>query len=405
MGADAATGELTGDERAASLSRAVKQEALRLGFDLVGIAPAVTPTGFTDFRDWLQKGYGGEMEYLARREAAYAHPSHVMPTVRSVVMLAANYRNAEPNPPGPLDGRVSRYAWNDGDYHAVLRQRLATLAEFLHAQCPGCRTRSVVDTAPMLERDFARAAGLGWFGKNTMLINKRQGSWLFLAGLLTDVALEPDAPHETSHCGTCTRCLEACPTQAFPEPYVLDARKCIAYLTIELGGPVPNELREGVGEWLFGCDICQDVCPWNNKAPVKDDPPFRPRADLNPAALLPFLEMDDEEFADRFSKTALARPGRNGMARNAATVLGNQRAERAVPALCRSLSDGDPVVRGAAAWALGAIGGAQSTLALKGRHEVEDNPAVRSEIEQALSRQPERHGAYECGTDSLEPRP
>ena len=234
----------------------------------------------------------------------------------------------------------------------------------------------MVDTAPLLERDFARAAGLGWFGKNTMLINKRQGSWLFLAGLLTDVELEPDAPHETSHCGTCTRCLEACPTQAFPEPYVLDARKCIAYLTIELDGPIPAALREGVGEWLFGCDICQDVCPWNKKSPVKNDAAFRPRADLNPADLISLLDLDEEAFARQFGPTALARPGRAGVLRNAAIVLGNQRDERAVPALCRSLGDADPVVRGAAAWALGQIGGAQPLEALKSRLGVEDNATV-----------------------------
>jgi epoxyqueuosine reductase len=385
MGADATTGELTADDRAASLAGAVKQEALRLGFDLVGITPAVSPTGFTDFRDWLQKGYGGEMSYLSRREEAYSHPSHVMPAVRSIIMLASNYRNEDPAPAGPLEGRVSRYAWNDGDYHTVLRERLASLADFLHRQCPGCRTRSVVDTAPLLERDFARAAGLGWFGKNTMLINKRQGSWLFLAGLLTDVELEPDAPHQTAHCGTCTRCLDACPTQAFPEPYVLDARKCIAYLTIELDGSIPTELRDGIGEWVFGCDICQDVCPWNNKAPVKDDACFRPRSDLDPAELVPFLQIDEAEFKERYGKTALARTGRSGMARNAAIVLGNRRDERAVPALGQSLSDADPVVRGAAAWALGAIGGAQSTEVLKSRIAVDESPTVQEEIGQALN--------------------
>ena len=206
----------------------------------MGIAPAVAPATLNGFHEWLEKGFAGEMGYLSRREEAYSHPKHVFPAVRSVVMLAANYRTAEPAPPAPLTGRVSRYAWNEGDYHKLIRERLAKLADFFTRSDPGCRTRSVIDTAPLLERDFARAAGLGWFGKNTMLINKRQGSWLFLAGLLTDVELEPDAPHETSHCGTCTRCLEACPTQAFPEPYVLDARKCIAYLTIELDGPIPG---------------------------------------------------------------------------------------------------------------------------------------------------------------------
>jgi epoxyqueuosine reductase len=390
MGADATAGGMNDRTDAATFAAAVKQEALRIGFDLVGIVPAAAPATLTEFHDWLRKGFDGEMGYLSRREEAYAHPRHVLPAVRSVVMLAVNYRTAEPAPPAPGNGRVSRYAWNDGDYHGLIRERLAKLADFLHQKRPGCHTRGVVDTAPLLERDFARSAGLGWFGKNTLLINKRQGSWLFLAGLLTDVDLEPDAPHETAHCGTCTRCLEACPTQAFPAPYVLDARKCIAYLTIELDGPIPVDLREGVGEWLFGCDICQDVCPWNKKSPVKNDAAFRPRADLNPADLILLLDLDDEAFARRFGATALARPGRAGVLRNAAIVLGNQRDEPAVPALCRSLGDVDPVVRGAAAWALGQIGGAQPLAALKSRLGVEDNATVVSEIEQALTVCPTR---------------
>jgi epoxyqueuosine reductase len=385
MGADATAGGVSDRQAAAALATAVKHEALRIGFDLAGIVPAAAPATLSAFHEWLRQGFDGEMGYLSRREEAYAHPRHVMPAVRSVVMLAVNYRTAEPSLPAALTGRVSRYAWNDGDYHALIRQRLAKLADFLHQQRPGCHTRAVVDTAPLLEREFARSAGLGWFGKNTLLINKRQGSWLFLAGLLTDVDLEPDAPHETAHCGTCTRCLEACPTQAFPEPYVLDARKCIAYLTIELDGPIPAALREGVGEWLFGCDICQDVCPWNNKSPVKNDSAFRPRTDLNPADLIALLSLDEEAFARRFGQTALSRPGRAGVLRNAVLVLGNQRAEPAVPDLCRSLGDVDPVVRGAAAWALGQIGGEQPLEALKSRLGVEDNATVLTEIKQALT--------------------
>jgi epoxyqueuosine reductase len=390
MVADAAAGGVSEREAAAALSTAVKAEALRIGFDLVGIVSAVAPATFADFQEWLRQGFAGEMKYLGRREEAYAHPRHVMPAVRSVIMLAANYRTADPAPPEVLTGRVSRYAWNDGDYHTLLRERLEKLADYLHRERPGCRTRAVVDTAPLLERDFARAAGLGWFGKNTMLINKRQGSWLFLSGLLTDLEMEPDAPHETSHCGTCTRCLEACPTDAFPEPYVLDARKCISYLTIELKGPIPAELRDGVGDWLFGCDICQDVCPWNKKAPRKNDVAFRPRTDLNPANLISLLELDEMAFERTFGQSALSRPGRAGILRNAAIVLGNQQDERAVPALDRALSDEEAVVRGAAAWALGKIGGPRAQTALKSRLAVEDNATVSPEIEQALAQCPRK---------------
>jgi epoxyqueuosine reductase len=370
---------------ATSLRDAVKAEALRIGFDLVGIAPATNPVGLENFHDWLRQGYDGEMAWLSRRQEAYEHPRYVLAGVRSVIMLALNYRTDDPAPPRPGTGRVSRYAWSDADYHAIARERLALLADFLHKHAPGCRTRSVIDSAPMLERDFARAAGLGWFGKNTMLINKRQGSWIFLAGLLTDLELEPDAPHETAHCGTCTRCLDACPTEAFPQPYVLDSRKCIAYLTIELKGPIPVELRSGIGDWLFGCDICQDVCPWNHKSPRKNDPAFVPRGDMNPADLCRLLGLDEVGFRAAFGESALSRPGRAGLLRNAAIVLGNQRDSATVPALERALGDSEPVVRGAAAWALGQIGDTFALAALKSQLCVEDNATVRAEIERALA--------------------
>jgi epoxyqueuosine reductase len=401
MGTDAAAGGLTVAEanpgpaardEPIALARAVKEEARRVGFDLAGVAAAGAPWGLDEFQQWLRRGYDGEMTYLARRAEAYADPDHVLSGVRSVVMLAAVYRTSDPAPAGAQAGRVSRYAWMDDDYHATLRARLARLADFLHAQRPGCRTRGVVDTAPLLERDFARRAGLGWFGKNTMLINKRQGSWFFLAALLTDAILEPDAPHETSHCGTCTRCLDACPTQAFPEPYVLDARRCLSYLTIELGGPIPEPLRAGIGEWVFGCDICQDVCPWNRSSQRQQerqpDPAFEPRADLNPLDLVELLGIDEQGFRERFGHTALARPGRAGLLRNAAVVLGNRREAQALPALARALCDVEPLVRGAAAWALGQIGGADASAALTARRDEEADPDVLSEIDQALQSAP-----------------
>jgi epoxyqueuosine reductase len=387
MGPHAATSGVSEPPKATatSLREIVKAEALRIGFDLVGITPAAVPRGLESFHDWLRQGYDGEMAWLSRRDAAYEHPRHVLAGVRSVIMLALNYRTDDPAPPCPGTGRVSRYAWSDADYHAVARERLALLADFLLTHAPGCRTRAVIDSAPMLERDFARAAGLGWFGKNTMLINKRQGSWIFLAGLLTDLELEPDAPHETAHCGTCTRCLDACPTEAFPRPYVLDSRKCIAYLTIELKGPIPTQLRSGVGDWLFGCDICQDVCPWNHKSPRKDDPAFVPRGDLNRADLGRLLDLDEEGFRAAFGESALARPGRAGLLRNAAIALGNQRDPAALSALVRALRDSEPMVRGAAAWALGQIGGATAIEALKSQLCVEDNATVRAEIDDALA--------------------
>lgn len=336
------------------LSQAVKAAAQNVGFDLAGIAPAVTPPGFPRLQQWLQAGFAGQMSYLPRREAAYQHPRHVSASVRSIVMLAVNYKTAEPPPVlAPNHGRVARYAWGSGDYHDLLRVKLNRLADQLHLLHPGCTTRGVVDTAPLLERDFARLAGLGWFGKNTMLIHKKMGSWLLLAGLLTDLDLEPDLAHETSHCGTCTRCLEVCPTDAFVEPYVLDARKCISYLTIELKESIPTTLREGVGDWLFGCDLCQAVCPWNRKSPVTEALEFQPAPDLNPVNCLQILQMDRAAFESRFSKTPLERPDFDGLRRNAAIVLGNSGNQNALEVLEKvSLDLTAPTVREAALWAI-----------------------------------------------------
>jgi epoxyqueuosine reductase len=331
--------------RVVGLTSTLRTEARRLGFELVGIAPAVTPRGLHHFLDWLERGHAGQMHYLERREEAYEHPRHVLDGVRSVVMLGINYNTEAPsrrndhereeaspagaervtiNANAPLaPARVARYAQGRADYHDVIREKLRALARFLKREAPGCRARGIVDTAPLLERDFARLAGLGWFGKNTMLINKQLGSWFFLAALLTDVALEPDAPHTASHCGTCTRCLDACPTSAFVEPYVLDARRCISYLTIEHRGPIPDDLRAGMGDWLFGCDICQEVCPWNRKAPVSSEPAFAPRAELTGIDAASLLALTEIEFCRRFGDTALARPGREGLVRNAAIVTDN----------------------------------------------------------------------------------
>jgi epoxyqueuosine reductase len=221
-------------------------------------------------------------------------------------------------------------------------------------ESPGCVAFGVTDTAPLLERDFARRAGLGWVGKNTMLINKDRGSFFFLGALLTDLDLRADPPHESSHCGTCTACLDACPTGAFPEPGVLDARRCISYLTIELRSPVPEDLREGIGNWLFGCDVCQDVCPWNRHAapgpvPFPADPSL---ATLDPVEL---LSLSDAEFRRRFRGTSFFRARRSGLLRNAAIVLGNVGDERALPALEKAAADPDEVVRDAARWAIGRI--------------------------------------------------
>lgn len=347
------------------MSRAIREQAHALGFELVGIAPAVAPETLAHFETWLARGFAGEMAYMERRRDAYAHPEHVLPPVRSVVMLGMVYgfradvrardraALAHQAPSHPLRGRIAAYAQGTVDYHDLIRGRLKRLSDAIHSLAPGSRTRGVVDTAPLLERDFARLAGLGWFGKNTLLINKQKGSGLFLAALLTDLELETDARHDTSHCGSCTRCLDVCPTGALPEPYLLDATRCISYLTIELRDqPIPEELRQGVGEWMFGCDLCQTVCPWNHKAPLGSNPELQPDPALIGRSLKEWLQLTPEQFADQLNETPLSRPGRTGILRNACIVAGNLKAMEVVPELTRLAGDPDLLVREAALWAL-----------------------------------------------------
>jgi epoxyqueuosine reductase len=382
-----------------TLTESLKAESLRLGFDLAGICPAVSPAGLSRFHAWLAAGYAGEMHYLARRADAYSHPRHVMDGARSMVLLAMNYRTAAPTEPRLGQGRVSRYAWGL-DYHSVIHDRLRRLAEFLQQQSPGCSVRGVVDTAPLLEREFAALAGLGWIGKNTLLLNKQIGSWFFLAALLTDLEFDPDDPHAADHCGTCRACLDACPTGALVEPYILDSRRCISYLTIELRDAIPASLRPGVGDWLFGCDICQEVCPWNHHTWVarserRDgrglassgrEPPreFIPGINMNPIDLASLFSLDDDAFRKRFRHTPLWRPKRRGILRNAAIVLGNFPHDESLPALARGLHDPEPLIRGASAWALGRHRGLEAKNHLLARRAIEADHAIRAEIEAAL---------------------
>lgn len=368
----------------ANLTPAIKEAAAALGFTLAGVTPAVSPGGIDRFREWIAAGYAGEMKFLSDRVDAYAHPQSVLAGVRSLVLLAMPYRNEAPRTAATGQGRVSRYAWGTGDYHDIIHDRLKQLAAEVQSLAPGASVRGVVDTAPLLEREFAQLAGLGWIGKNTLLLNKQQGSWFFLAALLTDLELESDTPFTTDHCGTCRACLDACPTEAFVGPHVLDASRCISYLTIELRGPIPHHLRAGMGDWLFGCDVCQDVCPWNHKAPQSQEPAFVPQDDSNPLDLAALLAMDDDAFRQRFRRTPLWRSKRRGLVRNAAIVLGNQRDSRSIAALVRGLGDSEPLIRGACAWALGKIGGERAQAALTERLTLESDAYVREEITLAL---------------------
>jgi epoxyqueuosine reductase len=330
-----------------ALAAAVKDEARRLGFDAVAIGPAEPPAHGAAFERWLDDGCAGSMDYLERTRQDRLDPSRLLPGARAAVAVALSYNTPRESP--HAEGmRVARYA-GAADYHDVMRPRLQALARFIESTGgAGVKSRTAVDTSALLERDLAARAGLGWFGKNTNLLSPSLGSWFFIGIVLTTA--EPAFDEGVAdRCGTCTACLDACPTQAFTAPYVLDARRCIAYLTIEHRGPIDESLRPLVGEWGFGCDVCQDVCPWNRKATPATDPAFAPP---EVPAVEALLALDDAAFRERYRRTALWRARRSGLLRNAAIVAGNRRDATAAPALRSALSDDDPVVRDAAAWAL-----------------------------------------------------
>jgi epoxyqueuosine reductase len=313
-------------ESAARAQRSVrvKQRALELGFDAVGIAPLERNAHAAELDRWLAAGYAGTMAYLHRQAAARRDPGRIMPTARAAVVTLTNYFHGWPDAHAtPAPARVAQYA-RSGDYHDVLGRRLERLAGALAEIVPGTTTRCYVDAGPVPERELAQRAGLGWTGKNMMLIHPRIGSFTFIGVVLTDADLTPDLPFEADRCGSCHRCLDACPTAAFAGPRLLDARRCISYLTIEHREAFSDGERELVGNWLFGCDECQDVCPWNVKfAAATADPELAVRPELaapDPAA---FLACTPEAFGRRFGDTPLERPGSAGMRRNASAVLAN----------------------------------------------------------------------------------
>ncbi len=300
----------------ATLTDSVKALALELGFDLVAVGPADPPEHAQALRDWIEAGHAASMGYLERRLEERADPRRVLPGARSVVCVALNYYQGEPADPSWRP--VARYAWGR-DYHDVIGPRLDRLAAYLE-EAAGARSRGYVDTGPVLERDLAARAGLGWIGKNTMLLSPRLGSWFFIGLLLTTAELAHDRPLE-DRCGSCRACLDACPTGAFVAPYVLDARRCVSYLTIEHRGEIDTARRPGMAGWQFGCDACQDVCPWNRKAPLTRAAELQPLQPYPSAAAI--VAMDDEALRIRFKGTALLRAKPSGLRRNAAIYQDN----------------------------------------------------------------------------------
>ena len=370
------------------LTDQLKANAMRLGFALSGVTVAAQPARYSKLIDWLDAGYAGQMRYLDERREAYRHPSSVLDGCRTLLMLGFPYRTHEPTGSQLGLGRVARYAWNDRDYHDLIHDRLRELKAWLVGKVPDARVRGVVDTAPLLEREFAEAAGIGWVGKNTLLLNRRFGSYFFLAALLTDLELVHDAPLERGYCGTCRACLDACPTEAFPQPFVLDATRCISYLTIETKEEMPLEMTSEVGDWLFGCDICQEVCPWNRKAERASSSHMNPQDSLKQIDLPELLRMDDTTFRQRFRGTPFTRPKRAGMLRNAAVVLGNQQCEEAVPALIQLLSEAEPILRATAAEALLKIAVPQGVQAVQAAARIEPDDDLRERLLKLLEMVP-----------------
>ena len=332
------------------LKEKIKARSSELGFTLAGVTTPEPPQHYATFKTWLAQNHHGTMNYLAteKSQARRANPLEILPECKSILVLATPY-----SPPSPsrtqAEAKVASYAWGS-DYHDVLPARMKELVHFIEEQVGvPIKNRYYTDTGPILERDLAQRAGIGWIGKNTCLINPKQGSYFLLSEIFLDLALEPDPPFVTDHCGTCTRCITACPTQCILADRTIDARRCISYLTIELKEDIPTELRSLMGDWVFGCDVCQMVCPWNRFA-VEGDSAF---GDKNPSHSLPDeLTITPEEFNKRFKRTPVKRAKRRGYLRNVAVALGNTGNLHALPVLHQALEDPELLVREHAEWAI-----------------------------------------------------
>jgi epoxyqueuosine reductase len=367
------------------LREAITERATAVGFDKVGFAPARLPESDAPLQSWLERGYQGEMAWMARAPERRTDASRSLDGTLTLVCCGLSYYRGTPVDAPPGFGVISSYAQGE-DYHRVLGEKLKEVAAFIEARA-SVPTKTYVDTGPLLEKSYASAAGLGWLGKHSNLLSRQGSSWFFLGEILVPLSLAPSpapAP-ERNHCGTCTRCLSACPTGAIVEPYVVDSRLCISYLTIELRDFIPRHLRPLIGNRIYGCDDCQDVCPWNRFAVKSEVPAFLPREPLASMDLAGILRMSREEFLVATRGSAIRRAGYGGFLRNAAIALGNAGDPRGVPALVKALEHEEALVRGHAAWALGAIGDSRARAPLESRLADEREIRVREEIESALS--------------------
>jgi epoxyqueuosine reductase len=371
-----------------SLTARLKAEAGRLGFHHVGVTTPQPPASIGVYESWLAEGYHGEMTYLETERAhqCRADLRKILPECQSILVLGIHYfpENTQALEPGL--GKIAAYALNE-DYHETLAPRLAALVAFLEREVEReVPNRWYTDTGPILERELAQRAGLGWIGKNSMLIHPKAGSYFLLSEILLGIPLKPDAPFTADYCGSCTRCIDACPTACITPHRTLDVRRCLSYLTIEHKGSTPDALRSLQGNWVFGCDICQQVCPWNLRfAPPVSDPAFAPPPELLPLNLIRELSLSPAEFNRKFNHSPVKRAKRRGYLRNVAVALGNAKEQKAVKALAKTLlEEGEPLVRGHAAWALGQIGGEESRAALYQGLAQEKDTEVRREIEAQL---------------------
>ncbi len=348
-----------------TLSEAIKGKAKEIGFDLVGISPVDKFPETEVYKGWLEKGFAGNMQYMERSAEKREDIKKVFPSAKSVISCGLNYNTDYPYSISEMDksrGWISRYAWGD-DYHYVMEEKLKSLLEYIKKESRyEVEAKVYVDTGPVLDRVYAKYGGIGWFGKNTCILNQDIGSWFFIGEIVTNLELIYDEPLQ-DRCGSCTMCIDACPTGALLEPYVLDSRLCISYLTIELRDNIPVKLRDKIGNNIYGCDICQDVCPWNRKAEVTDKLSFGPRKGLYNPLLLSFLDLGEEEYRETFRKSPIKRAKRRGLVRNVLIAMGNSGNKGFLRHLEDKLKYTDPMIRTHAAWAIWKLAG-------KGAYEV-----------------------------------
>lgn len=366
------------------LQETVRDELILRGFTLVRFTEPPLGEAARRFQEWLARGFAGEMNYLSRRQSERLDPSRLLPELRSILVLGYPYDTGLENTEKAEEGNISRYAWGK-DYHQVLAGKLDSFLTWFQGVFSGAHCFRSVDAQPVLEKAWAAKSGLGWIGKHSNVINAEQGSYFFISTILTDVLFAPD-PSEVDRCGSCAQCMEICPTQAIVAPYVLDAGRCISYLTIELKGPIPRPLRPLLGNRVFGCDDCQEVCPWNRFSRRTGEPKFFPDPEVRNQPLAVLLRMDPKTFRGKFKESAISRPKWKGFMRNVLVAAGNSGEGSLVPLVAEKLQEKEPLVRGHAVWAYHRLVGEKASLELAKMQKREKDPFVLEELDVALAR-------------------